>query len=226
MSSLRLFTSESVTEGHPDKVCDQISDAVLDAVLTEDPNARVAIETLATTGLVHVVGELSTTAYVELPDIVRSELRRIGYTSSEACFDADSCGVCVSIGQQSGEIAAGVDKSVENRAGSVDVYESQGAGDQGLMFGYACTDTQTLMPLPIHLAHRLTEALAAVRKDGSVPGLYPDGKSQVTVAYDGDTPVGIDSVVLSNQHRASVAGRSRSSAARVCAGAGSCGAES
>lgn len=204
MSSLRLFTSESVTEGHPDKVCDQISDAVLDAVLTEDPNARVAIETLATTGLVHVVGELSTTAYVELPDIVRSELRRIGYTSSEASFDADSCGVCVSIGQQSGEIAAGVDKSVENRAGSVDVYESQGAGDQGLMFGYACTDTQTLMPLPIHLAHRLTERMMQVRKDGTVTDLLPDGKSQVTIGYDGDKPVSLETVVLSNQHRASV----------------------
>lgn len=181
-------------------MCDQVSDAILDAVLGSDPQARVAIETLATTGFIQVVGELSTTEYVEIPEIVRSQIRRIGYTSSEASFDADSCGVLVSIDQQSGEIAGGVDKSFELRSGSLDPRDQQGAGDQGLMFGYACTDTATLMPLPIHLAHRLTEALAAVRKDGSVPGLYPDGKSQVTVAYDGDTPVGIDSVVLSTQH--------------------------
>lgn len=196
----RLFTSESVTEGHPDKVCDQISDAILDEVLRTDPSARVAIETLATTGFVQVVGELSTTDYVEIPEVVRNQIRRIGYTSSEASFDADSCGVLVSIDQQSGEIAGGVDKSWELRGGSVDPRDAQGAGDQGLMFGYACEDTPELMPLPIHLAHRLTERMAAVRKDGTVTGLYPDGKSQVTVRYDGDTPVGIDSIVVSNQH--------------------------
>ncbi|MDO5727346.1 MAG: S-adenosylmethionine synthetase N-terminal domain-containing protein, partial [Bowdeniella nasicola] len=175
--NFRVFTSESVTEGHPDKLCDQISDAILDAVLTEDPHARVAVETLTTTGLVHVVGELSTTAYVEIPDIVRSEIRRIGYTSSEASFDADSCGVCVSIDQQSGEIAQGVDKSMENRLGTTERYASQGAGDQGLMFGYACNDTPTYMPLPIYLAHRLTERMTQVRRDNTVSGLFPDGKS-------------------------------------------------
>ncbi|MDO5700300.1 MAG: methionine adenosyltransferase [Bowdeniella nasicola] len=200
----RLFTSESVTEGHPDKVCDQISDAIVDAVLAEDPHARVAIETLATTGLVHVVGELSTTAYVEIPHLVRHTIREIGYTSSEASFDAESCGVCVSIGQQSGEIAAGVDKSVEHREGATDLLAAQGAGDQGLMFGYACTDTPELMPLPIHLAHRLTERLTAVRKDGTVAGLYPDGKSQVTIGYDGDRPASLATVVLSTQHSAEV----------------------
>lgn len=200
----RVFTSESVTEGHPDKLCDQVSDAILDAVLSEDPHARVAVETLTTTGLVHVVGELSTTAYVEIPDIVRGEIRRIGYTSSEASFDADSCGVSVSIDQQSGEIAQGVDKSVENRLGTTDRYASQGAGDQGLMFGYASADTPTLMPLPIYLAHRLTERLAKVRRENIVENLLPDGKSQVSISYDGDQPVSLDTVVLSNQHRPAV----------------------
>lgn len=200
----RVFTSESVTEGHPDKLCDQVSDAILDAVLTEDPHARVAVETLTTTGLVHVVGELSTTAYVEIPDIVRSEIRRIGYTSSEASFDADSCGVSVSIDQQSGEIAQGVDKSVENRLGTTDRYAAQGAGDQGLMFGYAAADTPTLMPLPIYLAHRLTERMATVRRENIVENLLPDGKSQVSISYDGQRPVSLNTVVLSNQHRPEV----------------------
>ena len=206
LSGMRLFTSESVTEGHPDKVCDQISDAILDAMLAQDPSARVAVETLVTTGLVQVAGEVTTTAYVEIPQIVREVVRGIGYTSSDIGFDGDSCGVSVSIGQQSPDIAQGVDKSEENRDDSSgpsvtrDPLDVQGAGDQGLMFGYACDDTPTLMPLPVFLAHRLAERLAAVRKDGTVPGLRPDGKTQVTIAYDGDRPVGIETVVVSAQH--------------------------
>ena len=203
-SALRLFTSESVTEGHPDKLCDRVSDSILDAILEQDPGARVAVETMVTTGLVHVAGEVTTErAYVEIPQIVRDEIARIGYTSSDVCFDARSCGVSVSIGQQSPDIAAGVDKALEAREGSggeFDPLNLQGAGDQGLMFGYACTDTPALMPLPIHLAHRLAERLAAVRRRGIVPGLRPDGKTQVTIGYDGDRPVALDTVVVSTQH--------------------------
>ena len=213
-SSLRLFTSESVTEGHPDKVCDRISDSILDAILAQDPVAHVAVETMVTTGLVHVAGEVTTDAYVEIPEIVRSEIASIGYTSSEVCFDGASCGVSISIGQQSPDIAAGVDKALEVRgdgsvlsdlgglgdAGDLDPLDFQGAGDQGLMFGYACTDTAELMPLPIHLAHRLAERLTAVRKRGVVTGLRPDGKTQVTVGYDGDRAVSLAGVVVSTQH--------------------------
>ncbi|QGQ19350.1 methionine adenosyltransferase [Cellulomonas sp. JZ18] len=203
---LRLFTSESVTEGHPDKICDQISDAILDAILEQDPAARVAVETMVTTGLVHVAGEVTTSAYVEIPQIVREVVRGIGYTSSHIGFDGDSCGVSVSIGQQSPDIAAGVDKAIEVRedASDMDPLDLQGAGDQGLMFGYASDDTPSLLPLPIWLAHRLAERLAAVRKDGSLAGLRPDGKTQVTVGYEGDRPVSLDTVVLSTQHEPDV----------------------
>ncbi|WP_370741089.1 methionine adenosyltransferase [Cellulomonas telluris] len=203
---LRLFTSESVTEGHPDKICDQISDAILDAILEQDPAARVAVETMVTTGLVHVAGEVTTSAYVEIPQIVREVVRGIGYTSSHIGFDGDSCGVSVSIGQQSPDIAAGVDKAIEVRedASDMDPLDLQGAGDQGLMFGYASDETPTLLPLPIWVAHRLAERLAAVRKDGSLPGLRPDGKTQVTVGYEGDRPVSLDTVVLSTQHEPDV----------------------
>ncbi|MBD8058785.1 methionine adenosyltransferase [Cellulomonas sp. JH27-2] len=201
-SALRLFTSESVTEGHPDKICDQISDAILDAMLEQDPQARVAVETMVTTGLVHVAGEVTTEAYVEIPAVVRQVVREIGYTSSKIGFDGDSCGVSVSIGQQSPDIAAGVDKALEARldASDLDPLDAQGAGDQGLMFGYACDETPSLLPLPIWTAHRLSERLAAVRKSGEVPGLRPDGKTQVTIGYDGDRPVRVDAVVLSTQH--------------------------
>ncbi|WP_182111165.1 MULTISPECIES: methionine adenosyltransferase [unclassified Actinotalea] len=202
---LRLFTSESVTEGHPDKVCDQISDGILDAMLAQDSAARVAVETMVTTGLVHVAGEVTTEAYVEIPQVVREVLSRIGYTSSTIGFDAASCGISVSIGQQSPDIAAGVDKAWELRqdatsSGFDDPVEAQGAGDQGLMFGYASDDTPSLMPLPIWLAHRLAERLAMVRKEGSLDYLRPDGKTQVTIGYDGDRPVRLDTVVLSTQH--------------------------
>ncbi|MEE6281066.1 methionine adenosyltransferase [Georgenia sunbinii] len=205
-SKLRLFTSESVTEGHPDKVCDRISDAILDAILREDPDARVAVETVVTTGLVTVVGEVTTSAYVEIPQIVRAEVNAIGYTSSSIGFDGDSCGVQVSIGQQSPDIASGVDKSWENRTGTgeQDPFALQGAGDQGFMFGYADDDTPQLMPLPIWLAHRLAERLAFVRRNGIVPSLRPDGKTQVTIGYDGDRAVSLDSVVVSSQHDADV----------------------
>src|SRR5450756_457680 len=202
-ADLRLFTSESVTEGHPDKVCDQISDAILDALLTVDRNARVAVETMVTTGLVHVAGEVSTDAYVEIPAVVRQTVRQIGYTSSHIGFDGDSCGVSVSIGQQSPDIAAGVDKSFEmrNDAADHDPLDEQGAGDQGMMFGYACDDTPVLMPLPIYLAHRLAERLTAVRKTGEVDYLRPDGKTQVTIGYDGDRAVRLDTLVVSTQHQ-------------------------
>ncbi|MCL2464979.1 MAG: methionine adenosyltransferase, partial [Micrococcales bacterium] len=201
-SASRLFTSESVTEGHPDKVCDQISDAILDAILEQDRDARVAVETMVTTGLVHVAGEVTTEAYVEIPAVVREVVDSIGYTSSSVGFDGDSCGVSVSIGQQSPDIAQGVDKALEARDDSSDLdpLDRQGAGDQGLMFGYACDDTPTLMPLPIWVAHRLAERLTQVRKEGIVPGLRPDGKTQVTIRYDGDRAVGLDTVVISTQH--------------------------
>ncbi|WP_028046346.1 methionine adenosyltransferase [Cellulomonas sp. URHE0023] len=200
--TLRLFTSESVTEGHPDKVCDQISDAILDAILEQDPQARVAVETMVTTGLVHVAGEVTTSAYVEIPQIVRQVVRSIGYTSSHIGFDGDSCGISVSIGQQSPDIAAGVDKALEVRddTSDLDPLDLQGAGDQGLMFGYATDETPSLLPLPIWLAHRLAERLTLVRKEGIVPGLRPDGKTQVTIGYDGDRAVKLDTVVLSTQH--------------------------
>ncbi len=199
---LRLFTSESVTEGHPDKVCDQISDAILDAMLEQDPSARVAVETMVTTGLVHVAGEVTTSAYVEIPQIVRQVVRAIGYTSSRIGFDGDSCGISVSIGQQSPDIAQGVDKALEVRDDSSDhdPLDLQGAGDQGLMFGYASDDTPTLMPLPVWLAHRLAERLALVRREGVIHGLRPDGKTQVTIGYDGDRAVRLDTVVISTQH--------------------------
>ncbi len=202
--SARLFTSESVTEGHPDKICDQISDAILDALLEQDPGSRVAVETMVTTGLVHVAGEVTTEAYVEIPKIVRDTVLGIGYDSSTKGFDGASCGVEVSIGQQSPDIAQGVDTAFENRTGGVDPLDKQGAGDQGLMFGYACGDTAELMPLPIHVAHRLAERLTAVRKSDDVAYLRPDGKTQVTIAYDGDRAVKLDTVVLSTQHAADV----------------------
>ena len=204
--AMRLFTSESVTEGHPDKICDQISDAILDAILEQDPVARVAVETMVTTGLVHVAGEVSTEAYVEIPQIIRQVVRGIGYTSSHIGFDGESCGVSVSIGQQSPHIAMGVDKSIEVRqdADDHDELDLQGAGDQGLMFGFASDDTPSLMPLPIWLAHRLSERLARVRKEGTVPGLRPDGKTQVTIGYEGDRPVRLDALVLSTQHEPDV----------------------
>jgi S-adenosylmethionine synthetase len=202
--SARLFTSESVTEGHPDKICDQISDAILDAMLAEDKHSRVAVETMVTTGLVHVAGEVTTTGYVDIPRIVRDTVLRIGYDSSTKGFDGESCGVSISIGQQSPDIAQGVDTAYENRTGGVDPLDKQGAGDQGLMFGYACQDTPELMPLPIHLAHRLAERLSAVRKSGEVAYLRPDGKTQVTISYDGDKAVKLDTVVVSTQHAADI----------------------
>ncbi|MEV7769147.1 methionine adenosyltransferase [Microbacterium sp. NPDC086615] len=201
MTDLRLFTSESVTEGHPDKICDQISDSILDAILTDDPTGRVAVETLVTTGLVHVAGEVSTSAYVEIPAIVRDVVTRIGYTSSETGFDGDSCGVSISIGAQSSDIAAGVNKAFEQRErGSVDPRDLQGAGDQGIMFGFATNETPQLMPMAAWTAHRIAERLASVRKNGTLPFLRPDGKTQVTLGYEGHTPRTVDSVVLSTQH--------------------------
>ncbi len=201
MSALRLFTSESVTEGHPDKICDQISDSILDALLAVDPNARVAVETLVTTGLVHVAGEVSTSGYVEIPAIVRERVTSIGYDSSDVWFDGRSCGVSVSIGGQSPDIAQGVDHAFEAREGSsLDALDQQGAGDQGIMFGYATRETPELMPVPIWLAHRLAERLAAERKQGELDYLRPDGKTQVTVGYEGQVPRTIETVVLSTQH--------------------------
>jgi S-adenosylmethionine synthetase len=200
-TGLRLFTSESVTEGHPDKICDQISDSILDALLEVDPHARVAVETLVTTGLVHVAGEVTTTGYVDIPGIVRKRITDIGYTSSDVWFDGRSCGVEVSIGGQSPDIAVGVDTAQETREGkSTDVNDAQGAGDQGIMFGYATTETPELMPIPIWIAHRMAERLAEVRKQGLVDYLRPDGKTQVTVGYDGVVPRTVDTVVVSTQH--------------------------
>ncbi|UUL75236.1 methionine adenosyltransferase [Pseudarthrobacter sp. Fe7] len=200
-SALRLFTSESVTEGHPDKICDQISDAILDALLSADPESRVAVETMATTGLVHVAGEVTTDAYVEIPQIVRETILGIGYDSSANGFDGARCGVSVSIGQQSNDIAGGVFNSLEAREGrQEDDYDLQGAGDQGLMFGYASDETPSYMPTPIWLAHRLSERLTDVRKTGQLPYLRPDGKTQVTVGYDKDVPVSVETVVISSQH--------------------------
>jgi S-adenosylmethionine synthetase len=203
--SLRLFTSESVTEGHPDKICDQVSDAVLDALLAVDPAARVAVETLVTTGLVHVAGEVTTSGYVDIPGIVRRTITDIGYTGSDVWFDGRSCGVEISIGGQSPDIAQGVDHAYEAREGSsVDDLDRQGAGDQGIMFGYATNETPVLMPLPIWLAHRMSERLAQVRHDGVVDFLRPDGKTQVTIGYDGTTPASVETVVVSTQHSPSI----------------------
>jgi len=201
VSAGRLFTSESVTEGHPDKICDAISDSVLDALLEQDPASRVAVETLVTTGQVHVAGEVTTSAYADIPKIVRERILDIGYDSSTKGFDGASCGVNIAIGAQSPDIAQGVDKAHEARVeGAGDPLDSQGAGDQGLMFGYAIGDTPELMPLPIALAHRLARRLTEVRKGGILDYLRPDGKTQVTIQYDGKTPVRLDTVVLSTQH--------------------------
>ncbi|CAM3800462.1 methionine adenosyltransferase [Nocardiopsis rhodophaea] len=199
--SRRLFTSESVTEGHPDKMADQISDAILDAMLVDDPRSRVAVETLITTGQVHIAGEVTTKTYVDIPEIVRKKILDIGYDSSAKGFDGASCGVSVSIDAQSPDIAQGVDTAYEARVENEDdELDRQGAGDQGLMFGYANRETPELMPLPIKLAHALSQRLSAVRHDGTVPYLRPDGKTQVTVEYDGQTPVRLDTVVVSSQH--------------------------
>jgi S-adenosylmethionine synthetase len=205
MNDLRYFTSESVTEGHPDKICDQISDAILDDLLSQDSASRVAVETLVTTGLVHVAGEVTTEGYAEIPDIVRAKLLEIGYNSSDIGFDGNSCGVSVSIGKQSADIAMGVDSSTEARTlTQTEEYDKQGAGDQGLMFGFACSETPQLMPLPIKIAHTLAEKLAAVRHENKISFLRPDGKTQVTVGYENGKPVSVQTVVLSTQHNPGV----------------------
>ena len=203
--SKRLFTSESVTEGHPDKIADQISDAILDSLLSQDSKSRVAVETLITTGQVHVAGEVTTNGYADVMSIVRDTVLNIGYDSSHKGFDGNSCGVSLSIGQQSQDIAQGVDDAYEKRLdSSVDPLDLQGAGDQGLMFGYACEDTKELMPLPISLAHRLAQRLSAVRKSGELAYLRPDGKTQVTIEYDGDKAIALNTIVISSQHSADV----------------------
>lgn len=198
----RLFTSESVTEGHPDKLADAISDSILDALLDQDPHSRVAVETLVTTGTVIVAGEVTTEAYAEIAQIARDRVIEVGYDDADKSFDGHTCGVLVAIGNQSPDISIGVGKSAESRAGSVDRFDFQGAGDQGLMFGYACNETAALMPLPIDMAHRLAEQLAAARKNGALDWAYPDGKTQVTIEYDNNKPVRVDTIVISSQHKA------------------------
>lgn len=200
--SKRLFTSESVTEGHPDKICDQISDAVLDAIYELDPQARVACETAVTTGMVMVMGEISTQCYVDIPKVVRNTIREIGYDRAKYGFDSETCAVLTSIDEQSADIAMGVDKALEAKTGEMSEAQIQaiGAGDQGMMFGFACDETPELMPMPIVLAHKLSQKLSEIRKDGTLDYLRPDGKSQVTVEYDGDRPVRVDTIVISTQH--------------------------
>jgi S-adenosylmethionine synthetase len=201
----RLFTSESVTEGHPDKIADQISDAILDSLLEQDSKSRVAVETLITTGQVHVAGEVTTNGYADVMNIVRDTVLEIGYDSSDKGFDGNSCGVSISIGQQSPDIAQGVNEAFESRVStSTDPLDLQGAGDQGLMFGYACSDTPELMPLPISLAHKLSQQLAKVRKDGTLAYLRPDGKTQVTIEYSGDKPIALNTIVISTQHASGI----------------------
>lgn len=204
MNNKRFFTSESVTEGHPDKICDQISDSVLDAIIKEDPMARVACETAITTGLVLVMGEITTSTYVDIPAIVRNTVREIGYDSSDKGFDCNTCGVITSIDSQSPDIALGVDKALEAKEGKLTDKYDTGAGDQGMVFGFACDETECYMPLPIYLAQELAKQLTAVRKSGKLAYLRPDGKTQVTVEYDGETPVRIDAIVVSSQHSADV----------------------